>query len=79
MVALQVEIRVSGTVPTDVLDELPGLRVTTAVMETVLSGPVRDQSELIGIINQLQGWGIELHAVRQLEPGTAPADDGQGS
>ena len=35
-------------------------------VETVLSCPVPDQAALIGSINRLQGWGIELHAVRQL-------------
>ncbi len=66
MTAMQVEIRVSGSIPVDVLAELPRLRVTTVLMETVLSGPVKDQSQLIGIINRLLRWGIDLQAVRQL-------------
>jgi hypothetical protein len=32
---------------------------------------VRDQAELVGIINRPQGWGIELRGVRQLAPGDA--------
>jgi hypothetical protein len=66
MEALVFEIRVAGPVPADVLDELRDVRVVTESVETLLRGPVLDQAELIGIINRLQGWGIELRGVRQL-------------
>lgn len=69
MTALQYEIRVAGSVPASVLEELENVRVITHSVETVLRGPVPDQAALIGIVNRLQGWGIELHAVRQLPPG----------
>lgn len=72
MAALEFEIRVAGTVPADVLDELRDVRVVTESVETLLRGPVRDQAELIGIINRLQGWGIELHGVRQLAADCTP-------
>jgi hypothetical protein len=40
----------------------------------VLQGPVTDQAALVGIINRLQGLGIELREVRQLGAGSpAPA------
>lgn len=76
MATVQYEIRVAGAVPVDVLDELDDVQVITRPVETVLRGPVPDQAALIGIINRLHGWGIELHAVRQLppEPDDAPAD-----
>ena len=73
MATLEFEIRVVGPVPADVLEELRDVRVVTEAVETVLRGPVRDQAELIGIINRLQGWGIELRGVRQLAPGDAPS------
>ena len=60
------EIRVAGPVPADVLEELENVRVVTESFETVLRGPVQDQAALIGIINRLQGWGIELRGIRQL-------------
>jgi hypothetical protein len=66
MTALQFEIRVAGALPADVLEELEDLRVVTQPTETVLQGPVTDQAALIGIINRLQGLGIELRGVRQL-------------
>ena len=72
MTALEFEIRVAGTVPADVLEELEDVRVITESVETVLRGPVRDQAALIGIINRLQGWGIELRGVRQLGTVDAP-------
>ena len=66
MTAMEFEIRVSGALPQDVLTELGGVRVVTQSLETVLQGPVRDQAALIGIINRLQGLGVELRGVRQL-------------
>lgn len=72
MTALEYEIRVAGSVPASVLEELEDVRVITHSVETVLRGPVLDQAALIGIIIRLQGCGIELHAVRQLEPDEVP-------
>ena len=69
MTVLEFEIRVAGVLPPDVLEELEHLRVVTQPTETVLQGPVTDQAALIGIINRLQGLGIELREVRQLGAG----------
>ena len=66
MTALEFEIRVAGAVPANVLEKLEDVRVVTQSVETVLRGPVQDQAALIGIINRLQGWGIELRGIRQL-------------
>ena len=66
MTVLEFEIRVAGSLPPDVLEELEHLRVVSRSTETVLQGPVVDQAALIGIINRLQGLGIELRGVRQL-------------
>ena len=71
MANVEFEIRVAGSVPTSVLEELRDVRIVTESVETLLRGPVRDQAELVGIINRLQGWGIELRGVRQLAPGDA--------
>ena len=72
MTVLEFEIRVAGALPLDVVEELEHLRVVTQSVETVLQGPVVDQAELIGIINRLQGLGIELRGVRQLNLGVEP-------
>ena len=75
MTALHYEIRVAGSVPASVLEELDDVQVIAHSVETVLRGPVPDQAALIGIVNRLQGWGIELHAVRQLPPDPDPSPD----
>ena len=69
MTALEFEIRIAGSLPLDVVEELEHLRVVTQCTETVLQGPVVDQAALVGIINRLQGLGIELRGVRQLSSG----------
>jgi|KBSMisStaDraftv2_1062788.scaffolds.fasta_scaffold4691490_1 hypothetical protein len=66
MASLHVEIRVVGVVPAELLEELDGVRVITESVETVLQGPLTDQAALIGMINRLQGLGVELREVRQL-------------
>jgi hypothetical protein len=68
MATVEFEIRVAGSVPATVLEELRDVRLVTESVETLLRDPVRDQAELVGIINRLQGWGIELRGVRQLAP-----------
>ena len=66
MASMDFEIRVVGPVPAEVLDELENIHVVTVSVDTVLRGPVRDQAALVGIVNRLQGWGIELRGIRQL-------------
>ena len=73
MTTLQFEIRVVGPVPAAVLEELGDVRVITESVETVLRGPLPDQAALIGIINNLQCWGIELRGIQQLGPAVPPA------
>lgn len=48
-------------------------------LETVLQAPVRDPAALIGIINRLQGLGVEIRGVRQLGPQAASTGHPQGS
>ncbi len=67
---MQLEIRVVGVVPTELLEELDGVRVVTKSVETVLRGSLADQSALIGMINRLQSLGVEVREVRQLGIGT---------
>jgi hypothetical protein len=70
MTNLQLEIRVVGVVPAELLEELQGVRVVTESVQTVLRGSLADQSALIGLINRLQSLGVELREVRQLGIGT---------
>jgi hypothetical protein len=66
MTDLQLEIRVVGVVPAELLEELEGVRVVAESVETVLRGSLADQAALIGMINRLQSLGVELREVRQL-------------
>jgi hypothetical protein len=70
MTKLHVEIRVVGAMPADLLEEFDGVQVVTESVETVLQGSLADQAALIGMINRIQGLGVELRAVRQLGIGT---------
>lgn len=70
MTGLHVEIRVLGAVPAELLEELDGVQVVTASVETVLQGSLPDQAALIGMLNRLQGLGVDLREVRQLGIGT---------
>ena len=66
MAVVEFEIRVAGPVPASVLEELEKIEVVSEAVDTVLRGPVQDQAALVGIINRLQSWGIELRGIRQL-------------
>ena len=74
MDAQEYEIRIAGTVPAQVIDELGGEWIAPQGVETVLRGSVPDQAALVGIINWLQGLGIELREVRQIEDATSGAE-----
>jgi len=59
-----VEIRVKGHIATDWSDWLGGLTVThTQQGETVMSGPVRDQAALRGLLNRIADLGLQLSLV----------------
>lgn len=62
-------IRVSGTVPAELLLELASVTVTVEPPETVLSGSVPDQSALFGLITRIHGLGLRLIEVRSLPGG----------
>ena len=57
----QIEVRVKGQLDASWSDWLGGLAVThTADGETILTGPVRDQSAMFGLLNRLPGLGLRL-------------------
>jgi len=76
MTNLHVEIRVVGVIPAEALEELEGVHVVTESVETILQGSLVDQSALIGMINRLQGLGVELREVRQLGIGALTSEHG---
>ncbi len=45
-----------------------GMGVARAGGDTVLTGPVRDQSQLLGLIERIQDFGLELVSVNPVRP-----------
>jgi hypothetical protein len=60
------EIRVKGHLTADWSEWFEGLRLlNTADGETILSGPIRDQAALYGILLKIQELGLALISVNQ--------------
>jgi hypothetical protein len=62
----QYVIRVRGLLGTRLLTAFPGLRSRTDRGDTVLAGPLPDQSALHGVLAQIEALGLELVEVRRL-------------
>jgi hypothetical protein len=60
------EIRVRGALTPDELEEFESLSAVTVPAQTILVGPLPDQSALYGLINRLQSLGLELIEVRRI-------------
>ena len=66
------EIRIKGRLSDSVLGAFEGLTATVEPVETVLHGPVQDQSSLHGLLDRIQSLGLELVEIRRLPD---PADE----
>jgi hypothetical protein len=66
MAGASYEIRIRGRLSAALLDSFEGMASDLEPVETVLHGPVRDQSQLHGLINRIQALGLELIEVRRL-------------
>lgn len=61
----QVQIRVKGQIDERWSEWLDGLTIThTGEGETLLTGPILDQSALYGLMSKLRDLGLPLAAVR---------------
>ena len=67
MEADQYEIRVRGTMGDAVLRRFEEFEVEVEPVETVLRGPIRDQSELHGLLARIESLGLELVEIKQTE------------
>ncbi len=67
------EVRVTGNVPEDVLEELALADVSARELRTLLRAHFRDQSELHGFLAKLRTYGLEVVEVRRLT--VDPADE----
>ena len=60
----RIEIRIKGQIDRDWSDWIGGLAIAhTAQGETLLTGSVRDQAALYGLLNRLSDLGLQLNSV----------------
>lgn len=75
-------IRVAGTLESDWTSWFDGMALTVAddsPDETILSGEVRDQAELYGLLNRLRDLNLKLISVEQSRPhGSNNGTDSKG-
>jgi hypothetical protein len=63
---MRYEFRVDGRLPDEARDALVGMRIKEAPVQTVIDGDVLDESQLHGIIIQLQTLGITVVSVQPI-------------
>src|SRR5215213_1236641 len=79
------EIRIKGRLSDSLLAAFEGLTATVKPVETVLHGPVQDQSSLHELLDRIQSLGLELVEIRpvptqptSLPPSSSGRRDGLG-
>jgi epsilon-lactone hydrolase len=60
------EIRVRGPIGPTIMQAFPTLAASRAGQDTLLTGLLRDQSALYGVIHQLEALGLQLLEIRPL-------------
>jgi hypothetical protein len=64
------EIRIKGRLSESLLAAFEGLSATVEPVETVLHGPIEDQSSLHNLLDRIQSLGLELVEIRRFPSGT---------
>jgi hypothetical protein len=64
--AVYYEIRIEGVLDDRWATWFAGLQVTTEGSQTILSGPLPDQSALHGVLARVRDLGLSLISVRRL-------------
>ena len=59
------EIRIKGRLSDSLVKAFEGLTAGVQPVETVLYGPVQDQSALHDLLNRIQSLGLELVEIRR--------------
>jgi len=59
---IRYEIRIRGVLGETLLGGFPGLDAKAKDGNTVLTGPLPDRAALHGVLNQIEGLGLELVA-----------------
>jgi hypothetical protein len=66
------ELRIRGPIGPTTRHAFPTLAVSRNGHDTLLTGPLRDQSALYGVIHQLEALGLQLLEIRRLPTGDPP-------
>ena len=74
MVPANYEIHIKGRISEQLMSAFEGLEPTVGPVETVLSGRELDQAALRGVLDRIQGLGLELMEVRRL-PGSSQREE----
>ena len=61
------EIRIKGRLNDSLCGAFEDFNAAVRPAETVMRGELRDQSELHGVLDQIQSLGLELIELRQIE------------
>ena len=59
-------IRIKGRLGETALSAFPSMAAELEGSETVLTGPLEDQSALFGVVAQIEALGLDLDELRQL-------------
>lgn len=76
MDAARYEIRIRGRLGGKVASSFSGFEAEVEPAETILRGPVQDQSALHGILEQIESLGLELVEVRRIDRRGSPIGEG---
>jgi hypothetical protein len=68
------QLRVAGPISTDLARDLAGLRISVEPAETVLCGPLADQSALFALLARIHDLGLHLLEVRRMDSTAVPDD-----
>jgi hypothetical protein len=71
-------IVVRGEVSDRYAADFEGMQMQTKDGDTILTGEVKDQPHLFGILNRLKGLGVELLSVQALSEDARPSVEGPG-
>jgi hypothetical protein len=64
------EIRIKGRLSESLLAAFEGLSATVEPVETVLHGPIKNQSSLHILLDRIQSLGLELVEIRRFPAGS---------
>jgi hypothetical protein len=59
-------IRIKGRLGATALSAFPSMAAELEGSETVLTGPLQDQSALFGVLAQIEALGLDLVELRQI-------------